>query len=216
MNIFYKITVVAYLLFSLLTFGCNDPKGAAFVYGNAGINPGGGDDHINGELAKSSSSDYYGYCEKTSSGFNFVVAHANVNDLDDVTSVDQPLYFKFEGVKGAGKNGAPTDGVFDGYGDYGKGLPKYGDKYEGSFKSAKIIADETFIFGPSDGNCSVELFATPTDGEVLTNTSQDHYIENKSFEYYVRIDCNGMQNVISSESGLPLNSMYLEFYFDNC
>ncbi|MBN2803374.1 MAG: hypothetical protein JXR91_09790 [Deltaproteobacteria bacterium] len=203
-----KTWLLFMLLFIFLAAACDEPKGAAFVYGKGAINPGGGDDHINGDLSKSSSSDYYGYCKKDSSGFSFEVGHASFNDLGDVNWVQQPLYFKFEGIKGP--NGVPTEGVFD-LSAEALGTPKSGAEFRGSFTSAKIKADESFIFDSTQGNCAVELFATPSTGEVLDNID----VKNKSFEYYVRISCNGMEDVIGS-GGLPLNSLYLEFYFDNC
>ncbi len=192
--------LVAGLAGILILGGCEDPKGPAYVFGYASVNPGGSDDEIDGQLAKSSSSDYYGYCKNSGGSFSFVVGHSALGDLEDVISVDHPLYLEFRGIQGP--DGAPTQGVLLG------GSPKTGDEYEGTFVGATVGSEDNFNFGPEDGDCRVALFAEPLEGELIPG-------RNKDFEYYVRITCSGM-TVRGTYTSIELMTVNLEFYFDNC
>ena len=203
MKTFFEFLFVCSIA-SFVLSGCDDPKGASYVYGSAAVIPGGSDSNIDGKLAKSSSSQYYGECKYSGGEFSFTVAHAPKEDLGD-SLVDDPMFVNFTGIKGGGDGGSPTLGVFDADDDE----PKVGEQFEGSFKRASVAADDIYNFESGSGDCTVELFAEPLSGEVIREIQKD-------FEYYVRIRCVGMQSVTGTNTGTELMSVTIEFYFDNC
>jgi len=90
----------------------------------------------------------------------------------------------------------------------GNPTPKYGEEFNSTFDRAIVKAQESFSFGFNDGDCRVLLFAEAIAGELVPGF-------NKSFDYYVAIECGGMSNV-SGSTGTDLQTVRAEFYLDNC
>ncbi|MBN2714558.1 MAG: hypothetical protein JXX14_01810 [Deltaproteobacteria bacterium] len=201
---------ISQILFLALVVGlfasCEESKGAAFVYGTIEISPG-GRATFEGSLAESSTSKHYGYCEMDGDKFNFTVGHTNSKDLNQV--------FLKEGIAAyvsiAGVEGPPSEGVFDLTDPNDRTPdPKNDEKLETKFDSAVVkTVDDEWNLQASEAVCAVELFATPLEGEVIWENDL-----NKTFDYYVRLDCYSIPE--TGLNGSELNSFNIELYFENC
>ncbi len=144
-----------------------------------------------------SGADYYGYFQYSDGEFEFEVGHDDEAHVSGATEA----YLYVTGIPGE-----PVQGVFDELGQ-----PKDDEALFTDFGHITLKNVNTFDIGSSelDSTCAVELFAEPAEGELIP-------IIAKSFDYYVRINCQGLDNVMDPDSSVQLDSIRLEFYLDNC
>jgi hypothetical protein len=152
-----------------------------------------------GSLAKTDSL-YYGYCAYSDSNnlFEFEVGNAELTDIDSAAET----YVKFTGIVGP-----PVDGV---YSDAVAKIPKDDEALRTVFGTA-IIANggNEFVFGqPEDATtCYVKLFAAAAEGDVTM-------VAEEEFEYFVELQCAGLDGVSSGSTNLTGFNGY--FFFDGC
>ncbi len=144
-----------------------------------------------------SGAEYYGYCQYSDGEFKFEVGHDDEAHVSGATKA----YLHVTGIPGE-----PVQGVFDELGQ-----PKDNESLYTEFGHITLKNVNTFDIGSSelDSSCAVELFAEPAEGELIP-------IIAKSFDYYVRLNCHGLDNVMDPDSSVSLESIRLEFYLDGC
>jgi len=182
------VFVAAFLLSS-----CEEEKKPAYVVGGFECSQC-QDINFDGKLAKSGA-DLYGYCEEKDGVFEFEVGD---DDQAHVSGATQG-YISVRGI-----SGPPQAGVFDLPKE-----PKEGEEYYEEFTGAVLKNSNTYNIGSSDEDddnnlCRVELFAEAAEGELIPTS-------NEPFEYYVRINCQGMD-----VGEPPITFFRAEFYFDGC
>ena len=196
-------------LFSLvlcigLFCACEDSPNASFVYGT--VKMGSASSVFQGTLDESGDYDAYGYCKMKGQNISFTVGHAPAGQLDRV-NLPAPLYISIAGVKGPA-----VKGVYD-LQNAGGAIPVPKDLpalYTTFSQAVLVTEDDTWNVTPTaTTNCAVELFAVPANGEVIFENNM-----NKSFDYYVRLECSGL--AATGQNGNRLNSFSAELFFENC
>ena len=144
-----------------------------------------------------SGADYYGYCQYSDGEFRFEVGH---DDEANVSGANE-AYLYVSGIPGP-----PVQGVFDELGQVKDDEALFTD-----FGHITLKNVNTYNIGSNqlDDSCAVELFAEPADGELTP-------FFGKSFDYYVHINCQGLDDVTDPDSSVSINSIRLEFYLDGC
>ena len=193
MKTVFRGMIVGAMVFALLS--CDEETKPAYVNGTINCNQ---CEELNfdGTLAKSGAK-YYGYCQYVDNELKFVVGH---DDEASVTGATK-AYLSVSGIPGE-----PVQGVFDELGQV-----KDDETLFTTFGHIMLKNVNTFNIGSGelDSSCNVELFAEPAEGELIP-------IVAKSFDYYVYINCQGLENVEDPDSQTTLESIRLEFYLDNC
>ncbi len=181
---------------------CEDSQIPSFVYGT--VEADGNDaSAFQGNLGQSGDYDVYGYCKVKGGNLNFAVGHAPAGEISR-SSVEYPVYISIAGVKGP-----PVRGVFDfSVTNTATPPPRDNPALYTTFTNANVITDEDqWTVTPATATCTVELFATPAVGEVIFEV-------NKSFDYYVRLECSQVVN--SGQNGTRLSGFSAELFFENC
>ena len=185
--------LVGVMVFALLS--CDEEVKPAYVNGSINCNQ---CDELNfdGTLAKSGAK-YYGYCQYKDGELKFEVGHADESSVSGATKA----YLYVSGIPGE-----PVQGVFDEHGQ-----PKDDEALFTDFGHITLKNVNTYNIGSGelDSSCNVELFAEPAEGELIPLIS-------KSFDYYVYLNCQGLNNVQDPDSGTSLESIRLEFYLGGC
>jgi len=181
-------------LLGLALVSCDEAVKPAYAYGEFSCSNC-SDISFDGNLDKKSA-ELYGTCEESDGSFKFEVGD---DDKEHVEGASEG-YIYVRGIVGP-----PTEGTFDSLGQ-----PKDEESLITQFEYATIKNTNTYNVASSDGNdlCEVELFSTAAEGELVP-------ANNKSFEYYVRINCSGI-NVDASQGQGTITNFRAEFYFDNC
>ncbi len=186
--------IVGVMAFALLS--CDEEVKPAYV--NGSINCSQCEElNFDGSLAKSGAK-YFGYCQKSDDEFKFEVGHADESSVSGATKA----YLYMNGIPGE-----PVQGVFDELGQ----KPKDDEALFTTFGHITLKNVNTYNIGSNqlDSSCNVELFAEPAEGELIPLIA-------KSFDYYVRLNCQGLEDVTDPDSSVSINSIRLEFYLDNC
>jgi hypothetical protein len=181
---------------------CEDSQIPSFVYGTVEAD---GNDAaaFQGTLVQSDDYVVYGYCKVKGGNLNFAVGHAPAGEISR-SSVEYPVYISIAGVKGP-----PVKGVFD-FSATNTATPPPRDNpaLYTTFTNAIVVTDEDqWTVTPATATYTVELFATPAVGEVIFEV-------NKSFDYYVRLECSQVVN--SGQNGTRLSGFSAELFFENC
>ncbi len=182
-------------LMALALASCDDPAKPAYVWGSMECSNCSNDLNFDGKLNKSGAK-YYGYCEEKGGEFKFEVGH---EDREHVSGASEGYIF-VNGIEGPA-----TVGTFDNLGQ-----PLDDESYWTKFGAANLKNTNTYNIGSESDNdlCRVELFSEAADGELVP-------ANNKKFEYYVRINCQGL-DVESTQGQAPISFFRAEFFFDNC
>ena len=193
MKTVFGVMIVGVMVFALLS--CDEEVKPAYVNGTINCSQC-QELKFDGTLAKSGAK-YYGYCQKKDDEFKFEVGHADEAHVEGATKA----YLYMSGIPGE-----PVQGVFDELGQ-----PKDDETLFTDFGHITLKNTNTYNIGSGElsDSCAVELFAEPLDGELIPVVA-------KSFDYYVRLNCQGLQDVVDPDSSVQLDSLRLEFYLDNC
>lgn len=188
---------------AITVLGCEEEVKPAKVVGEihfSGLQCGDDFENIDGTLAKGGA-EYYGSCKKSGDNFEFTVA--TKDRAKAVNSTD--FYLLVRGVVGP-----PTEGV-----NGANGLPKDDEANYKAFESVlfKNVNEYNFEFGNAndfsiEGLCDIVLYAKPIDGELNPNKEK--------FNFYVAMDCGGLDAASATDETIVLNNMEFEFYFSDC
>ncbi len=185
--------IVGAMVFALLS--CDEETKPAYVNGT--INCSQCQELTFDGTLKKSGAKYYGYCQYTDGEFKFEVGHADEASVEGATKA----YLYIKGIPGE-----PVQGVFDELKQVKDDEALYTDFGQITLKNVNTY---NIGSGELDDSCAVELFAEPAEGELIPVIA-------KSFDYYVRINCQGLDAVMDPDSSVSLTSIRLEFYLDNC
>lgn len=185
--------IVGAMVFALLS--CEEETKPAYVKGTINCSQC-QEINFDGTLKKSGA-EYYGYCQYTDGKLKFEVGHDDEAHVSGATKA----YLYVSGIPGE-----PVQGVFDELGQ-----PKDDEALFTDFGHITLKNTNTYNIGSDqlDSSCAVELFAEPIDGELIPVVA-------KSFDYYVFLNCQGLNDVTDPDSSVSINSIRLEFYLANC
>jgi hypothetical protein len=182
---------------------CEETPNSTFVYGTVEVD--GRETIFQGTLGQSGDYDVYGKCKKRGTNLDFAVGHAAANQLDKVR-VENPAYVNVVGVQGP-----PVKGVYD-FTVTNTPVPPPKDLpalYTTFTNSLIANDDDQWSVTPTSATCNVELFATPLEGEVVFENNL-----NKSFDYYVRMECHSVSG--TGQNNTRLRGFSAELFFENC
>lgn len=179
----------------LVAIACDEPK-KTYVEGEFEMSTNTSTFTFEGSLGKGGA-DYYGYCSYSDDKFLFEVGTGSIGSVDTTGE----MYVKITGVQGP-----PIEGVYEDPADY----ESMKDDQEIAFGYVTVKSGaNTFGFPQPDDadSCYFEMFAEPVSGELTP-------IRKKKFDYYVSINCNGLDDVTDGDT--PLNSVNGYFFFKGC
>ena len=188
---------------SIVGLGCEEEVKPSKVVGEihfSGQQCGGEFENIDGTLAEGGAS-YYGYCDKQGDNFEFVVATKNRAKAVNATD----FYLLVSGIVGP-----PVEGV-----NAPNGQPKDEPGNYTTFESILLKNVNEYKFELDDPNdfstedlCDITLFAKPAEGELNANKEK--------FNFYVALDCGGLEAETATDDSIVLRYMEFEFYFSDC
>ena len=202
-----KISQVLFLVLIVGLFaGCEEDKKDAFVYGTVEVSPG-GTVEFEGTISEVSKTKYYGSCEMKDNKFSFSVGHTDLPGIDNLKLGDTLPLFIFVGDI----QGPPVEGVFDLSDETDSNPPPLDVEADYTSLGRVIVKTDKdqWEFASDEANCTIERFATPIDGELIFDNEL-----NKTFDYYVRLECFAIQPLGAEDE--TLNSVIAELYFENC
>ncbi|MCU0660898.1 MAG: hypothetical protein MUC50_01060 [Myxococcota bacterium] len=156
---------------------------------------------VNGSLGEGGQR-YYGYCRLEDGVFSFGLGNHK-------PTANAPATMFYSTVSGV--SGPPTEGVFK------DGAPKVNEDLHKKFKSASFKVGTAQSWNVNSNNmssdeyCHVSLFASALDTELLP----EEY-GSEPFDYYLRIECSGLDIPDNAGHGANLTSFYTNLYFSGC
>jgi len=188
---------------SIVGLGCEEEVKPSKVVGEihfSGQQCSGDFENIDGTLAEGGAS-YYGYCDKQGDNFEFVVATKNRAKATNSTD----FYLLVRGIAGPAKEGVNAP----------NGVPKDDEANYTTFESILLKNVNEYKFEYDDPNdfsteglCDITLFAKPVEGELNPNKEK--------FNFYVAMDCGGLEAETATNPDIALAFMEFEFYFSDC
>ncbi len=192
-----KIRIIVFSLIALAAFtlSCEEKADPAEVWGWLECNQCQGKLNMNGTLGESGE-NYYGWCKRTESGFEFAVGN------DKPGRLSSGFYFEVRGIEGS-----PTQGV------YSSGEETKDDQgFQKAFSSARVVNVNDWKIASEDidsNTCFARLFAEATE-EELTPAQ----FGSTELQYFVEIRCTGLS--VNSTNDIVLTGMAGKVWFNRC